>query len=316
MAKETKVKDRNGEERIIKRSKLKIGIITLVILILLTLIGVGIYFIVQATKSYDYDVDWNEADITEVREDILDGDGSNVAIYFYEEDGQTSNFLLRDDTVYENGEDGLGALSEIINTTGDDITWYGVEITGENELLEELLTVEAGDFDNEGYILDSNFEYLGAGTALRDDMWMLSNLSHESTTGNDDYEVDTDKITSFSMQVQNNWIDGELDEDNERDIIFTDSSTDGGDGTTDGGDGTTEASRKQSRSTGTPLSVEDGTTMFFNGDQLTTMVKTWTTVDVDEEEEDGTTSDLRDDYHDTYKSWLEEIIKHNNEFWS
>ncbi len=315
MAKETKVTDRNGDERIIKRSKLKIGIITLVVLILLSLIGVGIYFIIQATKSYEYNEDWNDATISEVRDDILDDDPNEIGIYFYSEGSTTSNFMLRDNTDYESGHDGAGALSEVITATQEEVTWYGVKIPEENnELIEELLTVK--DDESGEYIFRDDFEYLGSGSSLRSDMWVINTLAGSS---DEFFELEDATYSSFSLQVQTN----EDDEDNPRDILFYDTSTtDGGDGTTDGGDGTTDGgdttgtTYSTREATGTAFSVQDGTTMFFNGSQLTGVVNSWETVEVSTDETADDTSDTRDKYHNKYVDWLNELIDHNAEFYA
>ncbi len=310
MANETKVTDRNGDERIIKRSKLKIGIITLVVLILLSLIGVGIYFIIQATKSYEYDEDWTVASISEVRDDILDDDPNEIGVYFYSEGSTTSNFMLRDNTNYESGNAGAGALSEVITESQNQekITWYGVEIPDENnELIEDLLTVK--DDETGDYIFRDDFEYLGSGSSLRNGMWIMNTLAGSS---DEFFDIEDATYSSFSFQVQNN----EDDEDNPRDILFYDTSTtDGGDGSTDGGD-TSETTYSTRAATGTTYSVQDGTTMFFNGSQLTGVVNSWETVEVSEDETSDDTADTRDDYHAKYVDWLNELIDHNTEFYS
>lgn len=321
---QTTITDRNSDKRIIKRSGLKITVIIIMILLFLTLIGIGIYFIVESTKKESYDVDgWEIVSAEEAGEAIAASEASDeqFGVYFYKEGGDTSNFMLRNDSVYNNGEDGTGVLSEVIFDTKEDITWYGIEIKDDsNELIEEFLTVQSEsdeDFDDfNDYIFREEFEYLGSGSSLRSDIWIMSSLSGDSNSTDDNYTPDDDKIESFSLQVQNN---GDEDEDNLRDVLFYnsttggDGSTDGGDGTTEGGDGTTEASRT-TRTSGNAYSVTDGTTMLFNGSQLTTVVNGWETKTVsDKPEEDGSGED-RDEWHEAYADYLDYLIDHNSDY--
>lgn len=285
MSKETKVKDRNGSERIVKRNKLKIGIITLVILISLTLIGVAIYFIVISFKHYDYkDTDGLKiAKVEEARDEILDNsNGDQVGLYFYEEDGLTSNFLLRDNKIYDDGSANAGALAEVISSTKDDITWYGIEIPEENEVAENLFTIKS-EIDDSQWVLNDSFEYLGNGYYNGIEPWVINELDGANT--DEAYTPEDSIYTSFSLDVKNN-----DDEDNERDLMFTDKSTSG--------------------TSPTQYSVADGTMMLFNGTQLTSVVNSWTSTDVDSD--DVTTSDTRDQYHDTYVDWINQLIDHNS----
>lgn len=302
MSKETKVMDRNGDERIIKRNKTKIGIITLVVLILLSLIGIGIYFIVVSFKKYDYDPGWEEASITEVRDEVLDND-KKIAVYFYLEKGSTSNFMLRNNTVYGDGESGTGAMAEVIDSTSDNLTWYGVKIPEENELIEELLSHKIKtNNDKEVYTFYDEFEYLSSGTSLRNNMWMIDSLDGGAE---EDYEVVDQAYDSFSLQVDTNEDAIEdKDDDNERDILFYDTSS-------------TKDNKITSReSTGTDYSVKDGTTMFFNGTQITSVVNGWSTVSIDDEDEDDSDTTQRDEYHSNYVNWIKELVEHNNDFFS
>ncbi len=300
----TKVTDRNGDERIIKRNKTKIGIIILIVLFLLCLIGVGIYFIVKAANKNEIsDDNWEVATISEVREDILDGDGSEVGVFFYKNDSSITNFMLRDNTDFDAGSKGAGALSVAMEQSSNEMTWYGVEIPKTNELIEELLTKKVDGVNGEDeYVFYDQFEYLGAGTSLRPDMWVISSLTGTDNDADESFSVEDKALGSFSMSVETNDPDADDYDDNSRDVYFTDSSTD------NGGDGST-------RSSGTVYSISEGTTMFFNGEQLTGVVNSWGTVAVAEDPEEGdTTADTRDEYHDDYLEFLKEMISHNEEY--
>ncbi len=312
--------DRNGDERIIKRSGLKITIITVLVLILLTLIGVGIYFIVESTKKENYkDLDWEVVKAEEAQEKILNSSAEDeFGLYFYEEGGVISNFLLRNNESYEDGEDATGALAEVVNSTSEDITWLAIEIPEDNnELIEELLTVPSTKPNEEGYkeyIFAEEFEYLGSGSSLRDGTWIIDSLTGEDEQ--DGFEPDDKIVESFSLQVQDN---GDEDEDNLRDVMFLDSSTGGG---TDSGDGseTTETESIEisthDGATGTAYSVSDGTTMLFNGTQLTSVVDSWGTTTVTEDYTEDESDKTRDEWHDSYVDWLEFLIDHNTNIYS
>lgn len=305
----TIIEDRNGSKRIVKRSKLKIGIIVLITLLLLTLVGVGIYFIVKATKKYPYNEDWEIVSVEEATDAILEGD-KNIGLYFFSEDSTTSNFMLKDNKIYEDGEDGAGALAEVMTSyeDNDDFIWYGIEIPeDENELIEDILTTEVDAEDGSGdteYVFRDEFEYLGAGSSLRTGTWIIDSLDGAAE---EDFEIEDSAYSSFSLQVKNSY-----DEDDElqRDILFYDKSTTG----TESESATLRTDVSTRESTGTNYSVKDGTMMMFNGTQLTSLVNGWTTVDVSEDTTEDDTADIRDEYHDVYVDFISQLIEHNKEF--
>ncbi len=307
--------DRNGDKRIIKRSGLKITIITILVLILLTLIGVGIYFIVESTQKENYkDLDWEVVNAEEAQEKILDSSaGDEFGLYFYEEGGTVSNFLLRNNESYEDGQDATGALAEVINETSEDITWLAIEIPEDNnELIEQLLTVQSDVENEEGYyeyIFAEEFEYLGSGSSLRDGTWIIDSLTGDDET--DGFEPDDKIVESFSLQVQDN---GDEDEDNLRDVMFLDTTTNGG------GSETTETESMdvstRDGSTGSAYSVTDGTTIMFNGTQLTSVVNSWGTTTVTDDTETDESDTTRDEWHDSYVSWLDFLIEHNKNIYN
>ncbi len=266
MTKETIVNDRNGEKRIVKRSKLKISIIVIVVLLILSLIGVGIYFIVKATKKYDYEVEGVElkADISDVRDDILDNtNGDKVGIFFYTEDSAEANYLFRGDSVYSEGEDGAGALSEVMTSSieNDGYTWYGINIADEENLIEEFFITEAnedhGNPDAEPYMLYDQFEYLAGGDRDQD-IWYFDNIDYNSFAS-PTYELDDGaKYPKFELKLNDENSDSY--EDDPTDIYLT---------TSDDGETDSESVPEEWQPT-------TGTMMMFDGTLLTSVVDGWT----------------------------------------
>ncbi len=296
MKKETKVQDRNGSERIIKRNKVKIAIIVVGVLLLVTLIGVAIYFIVEATKKYDYKIDGIEmkADIDDVRNDILDNqEGEEVGIFFYQEDNTTANYLMRGKQVYDDGENGSGPLATKMSETKDHITWYGVNIDDYDYLIEELFTTSTGD-KTSPYMFYEQFEYL-ATQDREQDIWYISNLNYSDAEDNQFDISDASSHSNPTFDVHYNTSVDKPKDYETVDVVMNDGSS----------------SEDETNSTSwSPWEPKSGTTMLFNGTLLTSIVDGWTLPpDSDDDMSDTETSET---ISNTLRDIIDELIDHNN----
>ncbi len=293
----TEIRDRNGSERIIKRNKLKIAIIVIASLLVVTLIGVGIYFIVEATKKYDYEVEGVDmkADIDDVREDIFDNSGQ-TGVFFYNEDDSTANYLMRGDSVYSEGADGHGPLAEFMTeTTNEDlseITWYGINLDKYDDVVEDLFLVEAKDSSDMGYMFYDEFEYLAGGD--RDaDIWYFNSIDYNSFEETS-YSLD-ESATSPKFSI----IENEDDKDNPVDVMLQTSDL------IEGEDGDT------SESTWYPSS---GTMMLFNGVTMTSLVDNWVVPESKSETDSGDVDEENlTDIQITFKEDILEFLLDHNE---
>lgn len=274
---------KKGKNRLIKRNWVRISIIVSIVVILLVIISVGIYFIVESTKKTNYELDDIEmnAKINDVKEDILDNKNTDymTGIFFYTEDDETANYLLRGNTVYDSGTNGAGILGSrmIEQNEYDDVTWYGIEIPDENELIEELLTKEVETDSLVEYIFDDEFEYLGgANNSSYVETWYISlldaSLASSDSGSGENTTAKSQKSENFSLSVSNN-LD---DEDNPRDIV-------------------------KNVDTAEDWSVSSGTTLFFNGTKLEVIIDGWTTPTTDDQ-------DQITEYDSIYQGWLDEIV--------
>lgn len=293
MANETKVQDRNGDKRIIKRNKLKISIIVIVVLVLLTLLGVGIYFIVKATKKYDYEVDGVEmkADINDVRDDILDDNQNKVGIFFYEDDSANANYLLRGDQTYSEGEDGTGPLSEIMveSIESNDYTWYGVNLDDADYIIEQLFLTTTPKGSVETHMFYDQLEYLATGN--RDaDIWYFDSIDYNSFEDNS-YVID-DGATNPKFSTKE--VDANKKKDWTTDLLIEKDS---------------DSSESSSFESWDPTA---GTMMLFNGSTLTSIVDGWTLPESAANQDDPD-SDSQANIVETFKSdILNPLLDHNN----
>ncbi len=284
--KDNETKINNRDERIVKRNWLRIGIITTIVIVVLALIGVGIYYLVDAVKHEDYEVEGVEmnADIEDVTDEILKGD-KTVGMFFYTEGSTEANYLLRGNTVYDDGTDGLGAVAEVMESDlNSDITWYGINLDEKkNDDAEEVLFINP-DSSSEDPTLREEFEYLGQGSLRDDALWYFDSIDASvNATSGGNHEVEEYKADNFSMRADS--VDGNDDDDYKVTISTGISSDD--------------------ETLYHDWTIENGTFMMFNGTQLTALVDDFM-IPTDEVAEETTMT-----YNDVYVDWISELIEHN-----
>lgn len=170
---ENNVKDttkrKNNEEnngRLVKRNWWKIAIIVFVVLVILVGLSIGLYYAFK--PQYSLNGNWNYDKVSNISDDIKDKEGNNVALFFYKEDDETTNWLTWEDPEGSKGENASdGVLTEVVNET-DNTTYYAVNLDdydSSNDIFLELFMDESSD-DEEKYefydIYDDQFNGLGS----------------------------------------------------------------------------------------------------------------------------------------------------------
>ena len=155
---EKKNKDKN--EKIIKRSWKKITIIVSIIVILLSGIGVGFYFIFRphALDLKSSILNNSKKSIKDAKDEILNNKTEkNIGLFFYKKDGSATNYMTYGNSAGTKGDyssvEGIGPFSYWVdNSDTTKTTWYSIDMDSTKNLEEDLFLVENG---NDGYELDT-----------------------------------------------------------------------------------------------------------------------------------------------------------------
>lgn len=190
-------KEINNNERIIKRNWWRIGIIVTIIVVILIGLSVGLYFLFRPT----YDLNTERLIVTtskkvgeEVRspsQDKKDG----IGVFFYQEDEQTTNWLLWNDQEGKDGDNkGIGPLSELIDNSKR--TWYGINLDKEDsrEIIDNIfVNNDTLDFYEQFMGLNPSTGKLTGGFNFYDQLTAGDDLQDEELITYPDYSVVKDE---------------------------------------------------------------------------------------------------------------------------
>lgn len=181
---------KSKDKKIVKSNKLKITIITIIILTLLTGIGVGIYFIVR-DKSMDLPENLNASVIKpkEIKNKLQEeGRTENTGVFFYTSD-DVSKFLLWGDAEETKG-DGIGPFT--VYSQNSNTNWYAINIDDYKSIREDIINVI--------FINDTEL-YDGFENSNSHPFKYKSSLSYDSSLTIGDIEKDILATDEYSVQI-------------------------------------------------------------------------------------------------------------------